>query len=131
MSVPTRQYRRVLLAEKFLLITGTLLLGFAVLLIFAAGTARAHDGFLEFQNDPVNGTNCCGKDDCPIVAFDDLVPVPGGYLYKPTGEVVENRRAQFHPDGQPRVCQWKFGPKGVEHDPTGPIKCLFVAGGGV
>lgn len=109
-----------------------LALQLAAALVFAwTVNARAHDGFLEFQRDPVNHTNCCGKDDCPVVPFDDLVPVPGGYLYKPTGEVVENRRAQFHPDGQPRVCQWKFGSKGVEHDPTGPIKCLFVAGGGV
>ncbi len=111
------------------LIVGIILgLLFGALLLIAE--SRAHDGFLEFQKDPVSGTACCGNNDCPIVPFDDLVPVPGGYLYRPTGEVVENRRAQFHPDGKPRVCQWKFGPKGVEHDPTGPIRCVFVAGGG-
>jgi hypothetical protein len=61
MSVQRNQHRRVLLAEKFLLITGTLLLGFAVLLIFAAGTARAHDVYRDFYSGgaPGLGRWCC------------------------------------------------------------------------
>lgn len=101
------------------------------LLIAGTSPAIAHDGWIERQHDPVTGLNCCGDNDCPIVPFDDIVAVPGGYKYVPTGEVVEERRAQWHPDGKPRVCQWTFKPgQGPVHDPTGPIKCLFIAGGG-
>lgn len=61
MNVKRNQHRRVLLAEKFLLITGTLLLGFAVLLIFAAGPARAHDVYRDFYSGGAPGVGrwCC------------------------------------------------------------------------
>lgn len=61
------------------------------LTLLAAGTmpARAHDGWMNWggYKSPVDGTHCCGKNDCFIVPAEQVKVTPGGYLLN-NGETV-------------------------------------------
>jgi hypothetical protein len=120
MSVPTRQYRRVLLAEKFLLITGTLLLGFAVLLIFAAGTARAHSWY-----EP----ECCDTRDCEPIPPDQVKVTPEGYI-TPDGELIKFNEARVSADKDFHWCKYQRNSTQVIQ-PLEKRKCFYAPAGGV
>ena len=117
-DVKTRHHRRVLLAEKFLLVTGTLLLGFAVLLIYATGTARSHSWYPH---------ECCSSTDCEPLAEDQIKITSEGYVL-PNGELVKHGTTRPSQDGPYHWCRHLIEPRMlIRKDPV----CLFVPEGGV
>src|SRR5262249_10688228 len=61
------------------------------------------------------GEFCCGEQDCPALADDDVAITAGGYLVKSLREVVPFSEAMPSPDGHFWRCAW-----------GGARKCFFA-----
>jgi hypothetical protein len=119
-DVQRKHLRRVLLAEKFLLITGTLLLGFAVLLIYASSTARAHSWY-----EP----ECCDLRDCEPIPPDQVKVTPDGYI-TPDGELIKFNEARVSADKDFHWCKYQKNSTQVIQ-PLEKRKCFYAPAGGV
>jgi hypothetical protein len=96
-------------------------LGLAVVL--TASSAFAHDRWGNPNwianghfTSPIDGSHCCGINDCAELASDDVRETDGGYYINKLNEVVPFREVQVSKDGQYWRCK----------KPDGSRRCFFA-----
>lgn len=84
-------------------------------LIYAISPARSHEFY-----DPI----CCSDKDCGPVKATDFRPVPGGWMWVPTGEIIpyNDSRVRESPDGQFHRCAHK----GPNDNDTKYSYCIYI-----
>lgn len=92
-----------------------------VYVVFSIRFAYAHDWYTGTK-DPVSNLSCCGGYDCAPVTDSDVRPTHGGYIFLPTGEFIENERAQPAHDWQYHRCIFQSGKN------AGQTRCFFIPG---
>lgn len=61
--------------------------------------ASAHDSWINHSGAKgIDGTHCCGVNDCFVVSKKDMQPTAAGWLIKPTGEIVPYAESQSSED---------------------------------
>jgi len=97
------------------------LLGAAALLV--ATGALAHDRWgtpnwiaTEHFTSPIDGSHCCGINDCAELPIDDVEEKTTGYYIKHLNELVPFREVQISRDGQYWRCK----------KPDGSRRCFFA-----
>ena len=81
--------------------------GAALVLLLLAPTASAHDFWINQSGykSPVDGSHCCGNNDCFTVPASQMRPTPEGWLIITTGETVPYGEAQASEDGEFWRCK--------------------------
>lgn len=96
----------------------------AVLLLLAlsAMPAGAHDFWINHGNykSPIDGSHCCGDNDCFMVGREDVSATPGGWLIKSLHETIPYSEAQTSEDGEFWRCKRYDGSR----------RCFFAPGMG-
>lgn len=61
--------------------------------------ANAHDNWINSSGaKSVDGTHCCGKNDCFVISADDMKALKGGWLITSLGEIVPYSETQMSED---------------------------------
>lgn len=79
-----------------------------VVLLAGAGAAGAHGDYDWIRRGGykgVDGTSCCGKDDCDQIPTARIERVPQGYRLRDFGLIVPFRQAQTSEDGKYWLCR--------------------------
>lgn len=86
--------------------------------LLLAGAAFAHDHWINRGNfvSPIDGTHCCGENDCFELSDDDVRVTAGGYLVVSLNEFVPFREALKSIDGHFWRCK----------RPDGKRRCFFA-----
>ena len=94
----------------------------ASLAVMATG-ALAHDRWgnpnwiaNEHLVSPIDGSHCCGINDCVELSSDEVQETNGGYFLKRLNELVPFREVQVSRDGQYWRCR----------KPDGSRRCFFA-----
>ncbi|MBX6426742.1 MAG: hypothetical protein IRZ09_12565 [Variibacter sp.] len=82
------------------------------------GIALAHDHWINHGNfvSPVDGTHCCGENDCFKIASDDVRVTGRGYFLVRLNETVPFRETLTSQDGNYWRCR----------RPDGSRRCFFA-----
>lgn len=81
--------------------------GAALALLLYAPTASAHDFWINHSGykSPVDGTHCCGNNDCFEFSAEEVAATPAGWLVKALGETIPYSEAQASEDGKFWRCK--------------------------
>jgi len=81
--------------------------GAALALLLYAPTANAHDFWINHSGykSPVDGTHCCGNNDCFEFSAAEVAATPAGWLVKSLGETVPYSESQASEDGKFWRCK--------------------------
>lgn len=76
-----------------------------VLLLFSP--AYAHDFWINHSGykSTVDGSHCCGNNDCFVVPSSEMQSTPTGWVIKTTGETIPYSEAQSSEDGEFWRCK--------------------------
>ena len=96
----------------------TILPGVAMALTLYAAPAAAHDFWINHSGykSPLDGSHCCGKNDCFMVPASDMQSTAAGWLIKSLSETIPYSEAQTSEDGEFWRCK--------RHD--GSRRCFFA-----
>jgi len=100
----------------------------ALLGLLIAGNLHAHDQLGNpnwiangHYTSPIDGSHCCGINDCAELSSDDVREVAGGYYIAKLNEVIPFREVQVSRDGQYWRCK----------KPDGSRRCFFAPPGSI
>lgn len=90
-------------------------------LLLLCAPVQAHDFWInnDGYKSTVDGSHCCGKNDCAHLTEGEVRRVTGGYLIKTTGEVVPDAEAQVGEDGYFWRCKRYDGSRRCFLTPAG------------
>ena len=83
-------------------------LGYAFLVLVPVAPAQAHDAYDWIRRGAylgVDGTRCCGQNDCLPIAPDRVHATPHGFALRDHGMIVPYRQARPSEDGKYWLCK--------------------------